>query len=77
MWRPSNWENKYVSFWDDELPDSSAHSAQLGFEAGADAMLKALCTKDNYMEWHDSMGNEPFHKVGGWLIFIPREDKND
>lgn len=44
------------------------------FEAGADAMLEALCTDENKMDCIDQYGTEPPKNVKGWLVFIPEED---
>ena len=45
------------------------------YEAGADAILKALCTDDNRLDCIDQYGTEPPKNVEGWLVFIP-EDKD-
>lgn len=64
MWRPKNWKNP---FWNE------SYSA---YEAGADAMLKALKEQGTF---HVTEGAVPevdvIVKGCGWLVFIPEEDK--
>lgn len=43
------------------------------FEAGADAILKALCTDENRIDYIDQHGVKPPKEVKGWLVFIPEE----
>ena len=89
-WRPENWyvlypnecigcTNKVEDEWG-KVCDLSCgkYSARVNFEAGADAFLQALCTKDNYMscidEWEglDGIKRKAFK---GWLIAIPDDDE--
>ena len=70
MYRPEGWENPYEN-----------HSAvlkemgnEIAYEAGADAMLEALCTDENRIDCIDQYGTEPPNKVRGWLVFIPKEE---
>ena len=76
MWRPDDWKNPYPD------PDFGGEIAcvcpsieQIAFEAGADAMLEALCTDKNRLDCIDQYGVEPPKNVRGWLVFIPGEVK--
>ena len=69
MYRPKGW--KTIPLWSriyNGRPITSSHKA---FEAGADAMLEALCTDENRMDCIDQHGMDPPKNVKGWLVFIP------
>jgi len=77
-WRPDNWKNGWSSKREE---DGMCSKAEI-FEAGADAMLKALCTDENRLEcvdsFHDVCGRVVSEKkLKGWLAFIPDEGAQD
>ncbi len=61
MWRPEDWQCKYLG-----------KKADKYFELGADAMLEALKKGGEYQKCIDQWDSErPFETGIGWLIFIP------
>ena len=82
-WRPEKgWAHQRSVYFEKNQPAKPHHTTrQKDYEAGADAMLEALCTKENYMEWEDEFENLSGiqHKsFKGWLAAIPYEEtKNE
>lgn len=71
MWRPNDWKNPWIK----TIPHSAGHSA---FEAGADAILKALMelgVPADGLAPTLSINVSPEQK--GWLVFIPEENNGD
>jgi len=74
-WRPDDWNCAAIAF------EEMKRQAEFGMEpsmvdlieAGANAILGALCVPDNYMDCYDQWDTEPTQHVKGWLVFIPEE----
>ena len=74
-WRPDNWEETKPSKYDGDPYDEFAAGYDAAIEDGADAILRALCVKANYVEWDEmeviTGKSVKTGRVRGWLIFIP------
>jgi hypothetical protein len=85
MWRPLNWRNKYSEEWYREyLPfakrglepceiEWSMEDCEIAFESGADAILEAWCTPENYLT--DQWDSKSLKHLKGWMVFIPDEEE--
>lgn len=70
MWRPDDWKNPYLK----PQPDRKAytHIYYDIYEAGADAILKALTEKAHYASREKGNINYYSHIYdSGWMVFIP------
>ena len=69
-WRPEGWEKpneEYHDICDIPTVQDAEYDA---FEAGADAIVKALCTDKNRLDCIDQFSKKrPIHKWG-WLVYI-------
>ena len=77
-YRPKDWRNEFKESLDEmmkaplRLPfEREFVTAEKAYEAGADAILAALCTSENRLDCIDQYGNDPAKLVKGWLVFIP------
>ena len=71
MWRPENWSEARTGVFG-TVSKHSTHEDYL-FEAGATAILEAICNDENAINCIDQFDNEPEQKRKGWLVFIPED----
>lgn len=82
-WRPEGWENPYPAklslICQGTIAEEILSQGNAIYEDGADAMLKALCTKENYIEWEDEQENLSgiqYRHFKGWLVAVPDDNRN-
>lgn len=80
-WRPENWKNPFVNpiYYDLLMTKETLEDFKQTFEAGADAMLKALREDGGHRVLPQDNEipvklNQLFPKVG-WVVFIPDDSE--